>query len=76
MVVPAWEALVTIAIGIGVLLVGARFRREFFRELDPRREREDPVYATNTQLRRRGVAMFLTAGTALVAAGLYFLITG
>jgi hypothetical protein len=75
MVVEAWEALVTIAIGIGVLLIGAQFRKQFFLELDPARERSDELYAMNTQLRRRWVAMFLTAGTGLIAVGGYFLVT-
>jgi hypothetical protein len=75
-VAEAWEALVTIALGIGVLLIGRHFRSQFFRELDVLRERTDELYAMNTQLRRRWVAMFLTTGTALVAIGCYFLVTG
>ena len=75
MVVEVWEALVTIALGIGVLLTGVRFRKQFFLDLDPARERSDEVYAMNAQLRRRAVAMFLTAGTALIAVGAYFALT-
>ena len=70
-----WEPLLTVALGVGVLITGARLRKQFFLELDPVRERSDDVYAMNAQLRRRAVAMFLTAGTALVAVGAYFVLT-
>lgn len=75
MSVAAWEALVCIALGIGVALIGRHYRKQYFGEFaDERRESADPVFRMNAQLMRRCVAMFLTAGTALVAVGVYFLL--
>ena len=73
--VAAWEALVCIALGIGVALVGRHYRKQYFGEFaDLRRESEDPAFRMTAQLMRRCVAMFLTAGTMMVIVGIYFLL--
>ena len=77
MSVAAWEALVCIALGIGVALIGRHYRKQYFGEFaDERRESEDAAFRMNAQLMRRCVAMFLTTGTMMVVVGIYFLLFG
>jgi hypothetical protein len=67
-----WEALVLIALGIGVSLIGRHYRKQYFRELDDMRAREDTLYRSNAQLLQRFVVVFLTAGAMMVLVGAYF----
>jgi hypothetical protein len=48
-----------VALGIGSSLVGQRLRQQYFREFDPLRADQDPVYAMNSSLRTRGIAVLL-----------------
>ena len=67
-----WEALALVAFGVGVGLAGRQLRQWYFRDFDdPARERADPLFASNAQLLRRFIAVFLTAGTMLGIVGLY-----
>jgi len=71
------EALVMIAAGIGVSLIGRRYRGRYLREFsDELRASRDPVYAMSASLMLRGAAFFLTAGALLVIFGAYFAAVG
>ena len=67
-----WEGLAMVALGIGASLVGQRLRHQYLREFDASRENQDPVYAMNALIMRRGAAIFLTVGTLLGIFGAFF----
>ena len=74
--VELWEGLVLMALGIGASLIGQRLRYQYLREFDASRESQDPVYAMNASLMRRGAAVFLTAGALLGIFGAFFATSG
>jgi ABC-type branched-subunit amino acid transport system permease subunit len=71
-----WDGLVMMALGVGASLVGQRLRYQYRREFDALREDQDPVYAMNVSLMRRGAAVFLTAGALLGIFGAFFAASG
>ena len=71
-----WDGLLMIGLGVGASFIGQRLRQQYVREFDASREDQDPVYAMNAALMRRGAAVFLTAGAMLGIFGAFFAASG